>query len=357
MTTENDDNNPFSQYYGMLLHQQNMLQDYVRTSTYERAMTENCSDFKDKIVLDVGTGTGILAYFAIKAGAKHVYAVELSDVADCARELFIANGLQDRVTVLKSKMEMVELPQHVDIVISEPMGFFLVHERMLETYVNAGKKWRRPGDPKFKMFPSIGTMYVAPFTDENIYQEQMNKVVFWQNNDFYGLNLSALTEKAIQNHFSQPIVGYFPVSMLLCDITKAAAHEIDFSDVSNETLKEFTIPFRFCIEKTAILHGLACWFTVSFNGSRSRVVLSTAPNAPGTHWYQCRLLLPEPIAVNTTQSVSGSLHFKANEKYSYDIVMEVRLEGTSIASRNVIHLQDQMYHYLYPQSSEATMNS
>ncbi len=53
---EADDNNPFSQYYGMLSHQQNMLQDHVRTSTYERAMLQNTRDFSDKVVLDVGTG-------------------------------------------------------------------------------------------------------------------------------------------------------------------------------------------------------------------------------------------------------------------------------------------------------------
>jgi histone-arginine methyltransferase CARM1 len=42
-------------------------------------------------------------------------------------------------------MEEVELPEKVDIVISEPMGFFLVHERMLETYVTGRMKWLKPG--------------------------------------------------------------------------------------------------------------------------------------------------------------------------------------------------------------------
>lgn len=99
MTTENDDNNPFSQYYGMLLHQQNMLQDYVRTSTYERAMMENSNDFKDKIVLDVGTGTGILAYFALKAGAKHVYARNHPSDGECTsiESLSQKNSIQNYI--------------------------------------------------------------------------------------------------------------------------------------------------------------------------------------------------------------------------------------------------------------------
>ena len=51
---------PFTQYYGQLLHQGNMLQDYVRTGTYQRAFMENASDFAGKVVLDCGTGKSSL---------------------------------------------------------------------------------------------------------------------------------------------------------------------------------------------------------------------------------------------------------------------------------------------------------
>ena len=45
-----------------------MMQDYIRTSTYQKAIISNLSDFKDKIVLDVGCGSGILSFFATQAG-------------------------------------------------------------------------------------------------------------------------------------------------------------------------------------------------------------------------------------------------------------------------------------------------
>ena len=80
-------NDEFAVYYGQLPHQQTMLQDEVRTGTYERAIQANAMDFAGKVVLDVGTGTGILAYFAAKAGARKVYAVEASNAAVTAREL------------------------------------------------------------------------------------------------------------------------------------------------------------------------------------------------------------------------------------------------------------------------------
>lgn len=54
---------------------QEMLKDTVRTLSYRNAIFSNAEAFKDKVVLDVGAGTGILSMFAVKAGAKKVYAV------------------------------------------------------------------------------------------------------------------------------------------------------------------------------------------------------------------------------------------------------------------------------------------
>ncbi|MBA0739692.1 hypothetical protein Gogos_012931, partial [Gossypium gossypioides] len=109
-------------YYGQLLHQQNMLQDYVRTGTYYAAVIENRVDFTGCVVVDVGAGSGILSLFAAQAGAKHVYAVEASEMADYARKLISGNPtLGQRITVIEGKVEEVELPEKADILISEPM--------------------------------------------------------------------------------------------------------------------------------------------------------------------------------------------------------------------------------------------
>lgn len=54
---------------------QEMLKDVVRTQTYKNIIYQNKFLFKDKVVLDVGAGTGILSQFCAKAGAKHIYAV------------------------------------------------------------------------------------------------------------------------------------------------------------------------------------------------------------------------------------------------------------------------------------------
>ena len=67
----------YFQFYGYLSQQQNMMQDFVRTSTYQKAIHSNLADFKDKIVLDVGAGSGILSFFAQQAGAAKVSNIQI----------------------------------------------------------------------------------------------------------------------------------------------------------------------------------------------------------------------------------------------------------------------------------------
>ncbi|MFN9905854.1 MAG: 50S ribosomal protein L11 methyltransferase [bacterium] len=58
-------------------------------------MEKNPIDFKDKIVMDIGCGTGILSIFAARAGAKHVYAIDNAEIALFAREIVKQNGYEN----------------------------------------------------------------------------------------------------------------------------------------------------------------------------------------------------------------------------------------------------------------------
>lgn len=113
MVDDFGERNKHDYYYGSYssfhIHEE-MLKDTVRTRTYQRAIMDNPMDFKDKIVMDIGAGTGILSIFAARAGAKHVYAIEFAEIAIFAREIIKRNGLEDKITVIKGKMEEITLP-------------------------------------------------------------------------------------------------------------------------------------------------------------------------------------------------------------------------------------------------------
>ena len=74
--------------------QKEMLEDHKRTGAYYTAIMQNQAQFKDKVVLDVGAGSGILAIFAAQAGARKVYAVEATAVAQHARKLVQHNRVR-----------------------------------------------------------------------------------------------------------------------------------------------------------------------------------------------------------------------------------------------------------------------
>lgn len=70
----------FGSYSHFYIHEE-MLKDKVRTDAYMHAIERNAADFKDKVVLDIGAGTGILSIFAARSGAKKVYAIENAEIA------------------------------------------------------------------------------------------------------------------------------------------------------------------------------------------------------------------------------------------------------------------------------------
>ncbi|XP_052633466.1 histone-arginine methyltransferase CARM1-like isoform X1 [Harpia harpyja] len=329
----------YFQFYGCLSQQQNMMQDFVRTATYHRAIVQNYTDFTDKVVLDVGCGSGILSFFAVQAGARRVYAVEASSMAKYAELLVRSNNLSDKITILAGKIEEISLPENVDVVISEPMGYMLFNERMLESYLHS-KKWLKSNG---MMFPTYSDIHLAPFSDEQLYMEHYSRANFWYQEWFYGVNLSSLRSAAVDEYLQQPIVDTFDVRILMAQTVK---YTINFMEATEEDLHRVEIPFVFQMMQSGLIHGLAFWFDVAFVGSLVTVWLSTAPTEPLTHWYQVRCLLQTPLFAKEGETLSGKVLLVANKRQSYDIQIVAMVDQTGFKSGNIIDLKNPFFRFV-----------
>ncbi len=112
-----------------------MLSDVDRTAPYLRAV--RAAVRPDDVVLDIGTGTGILAIAAAQAGARKVYAVEGLGIADAAEAMIAQNGLSEKITLIRGWSTKIELPERATLLVSEIIGSEPFAEQMLETTADA----------------------------------------------------------------------------------------------------------------------------------------------------------------------------------------------------------------------------
>ena len=282
----------FNSYSTFYIHEE-MIKDKIRTGSYKKAIENNKTIFKDKIVLDIGSGTGILSIFAAKAGAKHVYGIEYADIADYSKEIIKQNNLSDKITIIQSKVEEANLPvDKVDIIISEWMGYFLLYESMLDTLLFARDKWLKKDG---YLLPDKAQIYLAGIQD-TLYK--YNKIDSWDN--VYGFNFSVLKNPAL----AEPIIDNFPNNNIISNSCKI--FDIDLYTVKVEDL-DFSAGYEIIFNKDDTFNGFVTWFDVEFDKIPNKITLSTSPYEPSTHWKQVMFYSKNDIEVKKKEKLKGSI--------------------------------------------------
>eukprot|EP00993_Chasmostoma_nieuportense_P001655 NODE_2516_length_1157_cov_23.187379_g2397_i0.p1 GENE.NODE_2516_length_1157_cov_23.187379_g2397_i0~~NODE_2516_length_1157_cov_23.187379_g2397_i0.p1 ORF type:complete len:351 (-),score=92.08 NODE_2516_length_1157_cov_23.187379_g2397_i0:85-1137(-) len=318
--------------YEFLYHQKQMLEDRRRMVAYHTAIFQNAAQFKDKIVLDVGAGSGILSIWAAKAGAKRVYGVEATKVAMHARRLVESNGCGDVVEIIQSTIEDIDLPTKVDIIISEWMGYFLLRESMLDSVLMARDRWLAPGGA---LYPSKAQMFLKR-TKENfgVDMDVLTPAYRNEQHEFY-LQSSVWMELTPRDMIAKP-----------CCIK-----EFDLATIKVEDFRSFTSPFTCEFKFDTRISAFAGWFTTDFAGSVENpattptVVLDTSPEAGHTHWGQQVFLLYPPLCAQRGNAVTGTIEVtrrKDNQRLlEVKIVHQLENEGSVLEgpSTHKFHIQ------------------
>jgi len=297
----------FESYAHVGIHEE-MIKDHERTNSYRKAILQNAHYFKNKVVADVGAGTCILSMFCVQAGAKKVYAIEASSIIQESQKVVKALGMEENITIIHGKVEEVELPEKVDIIVSEWMGYCLLYETMLDSVIIARDRWLKPSGV---LFPSEAKLYISLFTDESYWEERIN---FWTN--VYGFDYSAMIPYAKYCAFEEPLVEMIPPQNLLSFPIRVRT--IDIKTVTREELKVTNASFCASSIIVAQMHGFVLWFDVSFphcsESTGNQIILSTSPEASYTHWKQCLLYIPQPLELVQDQQVQGNITIETDAK-------------------------------------------
>ena len=281
-----------------------MLKDKHRTLSYQSFLYNNQHLLKDKVVLDVGCGTGILSLFAAKAGARLVVGVDAADIADKAREIVELNGYEGRVVIVKGKMEEVTLPvEKVDVIISEWMGYFLLYESMLPSVLFARDRYL--SNPAH-CYPDVAVLYVAGMHDRRSRGEWVD---WWK--DVYGFDMSPLVTDA-DRHLGSSVetVQAADVVTSTCELKR-----FDVGSVRAEEL-DWSSDFNVRLTTADTVDALVVHFDTLFQrGATEPVSLTTSPSTPPTHWMQTVFRLHQSVGGEAGEGVAGVMEAKRLKRY------------------------------------------
>ena len=140
------------------------IADRRRMTAYARVIERTVRS--GSVVVDLGTGSGIFALLACRAGARQVYAIEPDDVIQVARQLAAANGYADRIECIQARSTAVSLPERADVIISDLHGLLPLFERHLPVLADARRRFLAPGGV---MLPRRDVIWAAVVEAPSLY--------------------------------------------------------------------------------------------------------------------------------------------------------------------------------------------
>jgi protein arginine N-methyltransferase 1 len=251
-----------------------MLADTVRVRAYADALRETVRE--GSVVLDIGTGPGIFALLACRAGAPRVYAVEPDPIIGLARTLAQANGCGDRITFIEGSSRTIDLPERVDVIVADIRGQLPLRADALPVLIDARDRHLRAGGTMIPLSDTIsGAVVEAPRT--------YGAAVAGWDAASHGLDFAAAREVA-----THALWRMAPDDGRLLSAARRWA-ELDYRVLQTPSVRA---PLQFEVCETGTGHGVMLWFDARLSAS---VSLSTGPTGPPLVYGRALLPWPTPV--------------------------------------------------------------
>jgi protein arginine N-methyltransferase 1 len=267
------------------------LQDTARVRAFEQGIAAAVRP--GDVVVDLGCGTGILGFLACRAGASRVYAIDEGGMAEIAQALAVANGLADRVTIVRGHSTLVTLPERADVVVSDQIGHFGFEAGALKCFADARRRFLKPGGC---FVPRRIGVWVAPVECADLWDE----VAFWSSRP-HAFDMSPAQEIAWNSGHACRVQ---PDQLLA---SGRAGVTVDAG--SDQGHISFTADLS--IMRRGTMHGIAGWFTADMDGSTT---MSNAPGDPNRIDRRNTVFaLRTPVAVAPDQIVRVDMSIRPHE--------------------------------------------
>lgn len=215
--------------------------DAVRLDQFSKAVNKTVTP--GDLVADMGCGTGVLGLLALKAGAARVFFIDESAMIDVARETMRHAGFAGRATCLHGRSSQLELPEQVDVVICDHVGYFGFDYGIVQFLDDARRRFLKPGG---KLVPSRIKLYVAA-----VESTQCSELVNgWRAEhvppEFHWLQGYAANTKYAVKLDRKDLLGE-PAELGVLDLY-----------ANNPAFFSWSVELH--IGRDAVMHGLAGWF-------------------------------------------------------------------------------------------------
>jgi len=259
-----------------------MLKDTTRMEAYHEAIRRAVQP--GSVVLDIGTGTGIHALMAARAGARHVYAVEPADSVLLAPAVARANGLEDRITFIQDLSTRITLPERADVVVSDLHGTVPWYQQHIPTIVDARARFLKP---EGILIPQRDSVFMAAVESPELYAAYSDP---WQEKPF-GFDMGYISSR-LTNIYTRGRVGR---EGFLSEITPVG--ELDYRTIVDPNI---SVSLELSPIRPGTMHGFVVWFdTQVFQDIR----LTSAPFEPEISYGSAFFPLSEPVALDPSATV------------------------------------------------------
>lgn len=287
-----------------------MALDGTRVAAYRHAV--DAAVDPGATVADVGAGGGLLTVLACRAGAGRVFSVEASPVLGLARELVAANGFSDRVTFVQGDAAEVDLPEPVDVVVSDLRGTLPLRLPQLRALARFTHRWLAPGGTAV---PRSDTLWAAPCTNRRAIHRRPTC------DALADLDVSPLIDTVTHSWWRQDLAAE--------DLAGKPRRwgEVVFGEEPGRVGAELAWE----IEGAAAVDGLAAWFEADLGFGAG---FDTAPGAgPDTCYGQAFFPWPRRLEVEAGDHLLAGLRADpVGDHYTWSWRCELKRRGATVAA-------------------------